>query len=248
MFSGLSAFWTTSSRFCSDVLQCGAWLQLLTLNYWAVSSFGRPWLCSQWRQFSNRKCVWVWHCTSSIFGSIVFAMQDQVVLYLYLRASGAYTCYFGRTSVFVWASSLQNLTVPHDFYSPLKCLCGTILLTLYSMVWDWRVSRALPMLFIGQSCSLSFRLLPFYIRLLSFYIRRLCGSMIFGLIGCKTVSPSLLNVRLFNNNKITCTMCRIASDGLQRDECCIIAGIHDKQNSFGWFTERWMLHHCLYPR
>ena len=30
---------------------------------------------------------------------------------------------------------------------PSLCPSGTILLTLYSMVWDWRVSRALPMLF-----------------------------------------------------------------------------------------------------
>ena len=28
-----------------------------------------------------------------------------------------------------------------------RCPSGTILLTPYSMVWDWRVSRALPMLF-----------------------------------------------------------------------------------------------------
>ena len=30
---------------------------------------------------------------------------------------------------------------------PSQCLCGMIMLTPYSMVWDWRVSRAGPMLF-----------------------------------------------------------------------------------------------------
>ena len=35
---------------------------------------------------------------------------------------------------------------PHDIYSPLS-VCGTILLTLYVMVWDWRVLRGGPMLF-----------------------------------------------------------------------------------------------------
>ena len=30
---------------------------------------------------------------------------------------------------------------------PSQCLCGTILLTLYSMVWAWWVLRAGPMLF-----------------------------------------------------------------------------------------------------
>ena len=37
-----------------------------------------------------------------------------------------------ETSVHLCASSLQNITVP--------CPSGTILLTPYSMVWDWRVS------------------------------------------------------------------------------------------------------------
>ena len=38
-------------------------------------------------------------------------------------------------------------TVPQDLYSPLmQCPCGTILQTLYSMVWDRRVSSAEKML------------------------------------------------------------------------------------------------------
>ena len=44
-------------------------------------------------------------------------------------------------------SSLQNHAVLQDLYSPSHCQCETILLTLYSMVWDLRVSRAAPMLF-----------------------------------------------------------------------------------------------------
>ena len=48
---------------------------------------------------------------------------------------------------------------------PGQCLCGTILVTPCSMVWDWRVSRAGPM----PSCSLIFYLLLFSISLLSFY-------------------------------------------------------------------------------
>ena len=35
-----------------------------------------------------------------------------------------------------------------------RCPSGTILLIPYSMVWDWRVSRAGPMLFIGLSYSI----------------------------------------------------------------------------------------------
>ena len=40
-------------------------------------------------------------------------------------------------------------------------LCGTILVTSYSMVWDWQVSRAGPMTFYLASCSLPFSLLLF---------------------------------------------------------------------------------------
>ena len=42
---------------------------------------------------------------------------------------------------------------------PCQHLCGTILVTPYSMVWDWRVSRAGPMSLYGPSCSLRFCLL-----------------------------------------------------------------------------------------
>ena len=35
---------------------------------------------------------------------------------------------------------------------PSQCPSGTILLTPYSMMWDWRVSRARPMRFIGLNC------------------------------------------------------------------------------------------------
>ena len=48
-------------------------------------------------------------------------------------------------------------------------LCGTILLTPCSMVWDWPVLRAGPMPFCWPSCSLTFRLLLFSLSLLSFY-------------------------------------------------------------------------------
>ena len=36
---------------------------------------------------------------------------------------------------------------------PSQCPSGMILLTAYSMVWDWRVSRA-GLFFIGLSCSI----------------------------------------------------------------------------------------------
>ena len=81
---------------------------------------------------------------------------------------------------------------------PSLCLCGPILLTNYSMVWDWRVLRARPILFWGGlSCSLHFCLLLFSLFLLSFGWYR--GAGVFGLMGCNLLSHSL-HCRLFNNN------------------------------------------------
>ena len=44
---------------------------------------------------------------------------------------------------------------------PSQCPNGTILLTLYSIVWEWRVSRAGPKLFYCP-CSIHFCLLLFF--------------------------------------------------------------------------------------
>ena len=52
---------------------------------------------------------------------------------------------------------------------PGQCLCGTILVTPCSMVWDWRVSRARSMPFYWPSCTVTFCLLLFSLSLLSFY-------------------------------------------------------------------------------
>ena len=46
---------------------------------------------------------------------------------------------------------------------PSQCLSGTFLLTPYSMVWDWRVSRAGPMLYhLPKLLYPSYCLLPFF--------------------------------------------------------------------------------------
>ena len=39
---------------------------------------------------------------------------------------------------------------------PFQYLCGTILVSPYSMLWDWLVSRAGPMSLYWPSCSLPF--------------------------------------------------------------------------------------------
>ena len=67
---------------------------------------------------------------------------------------------------------------------PSRCLSGTILLTPFSMVWDWRVSRAGPMLL-------------YWPKLIGWY----CGAGVFGLIWCTALSLSLALPTFFNNKK-----------------------------------------------
>ena len=52
---------------------------------------------------------------------------------------------------------------------PSQYLSGTIWLTPYLMVWDWRVSREGPMPFCWPSCSLLFCLQLFSLYLLFLY-------------------------------------------------------------------------------
>ena len=47
---------------------------------------------------------------------------------------------------------------------PSQCSCGMMLLTLYSMVWDWRVSRVGPMLLYWPKL-----LYPYYIYIVFYY-------------------------------------------------------------------------------
>ena len=63
------AFRVLSCPFWSTVRQCVARLTIHTLNYWTVQS-GVP--VSYW------VCIWVWHCISSICGSTVYAVSDEV--------------------------------------------------------------------------------------------------------------------------------------------------------------------------
>ena len=83
---------------------------------------------------------------------------------------------------------------------PSQCLSGTILLTLYSMVWDWRVSRAGPkLLYWPKLLYPYYSLLPFF-PFSSLSIGWHCGAGVFGLIGCIPLSLSLALPTFFTNN------------------------------------------------
>ena len=73
---------------------------------------------------------------------------------------------------------------------PLSVPCGMIMLIMYSMVWDWSVSKAGPMLIYLPKL-----LYPYlsYIFLFLFFlsIGWYCGAWIFLLIECRSLSLSL---------------------------------------------------------
>ena len=106
-----------------------------------------------------------------------------------------------RYIVYLCASSLQNLEVPQDFCFLSVSLRETILPTLYSMMYDWRVSRAGSMLIHCPKLLVPF--LSSNDSLLCFFlsIGWYCLSVVFGLIGCKSLSPrAVLPAFLYNNN------------------------------------------------
>ena len=123
------------------------------------------------------------------------------------RVTGYKRC-TGRTSVHLCPSSLQNLAVQKDFYYPIIVVSlWRILLTSFSMVWDWRVSRTKPMHFIGRSCSIPTIVFYYFsLSLLSIY-RLVLWGWVFGLIGCMSLSLSLSLPTFYNNNinKQECT-------------------------------------------
>ena len=118
----------------------------------------------------------MWPCTSSICGSIMYDVQDQVQpVAPSLWCSSFRMCLCGLHAT-LWShiGSLMRLLAAEPrsiagLLFPLQYLCRTILVTPYSMVWNWRVSKAGPMSLYWPSCSLPFCLILFSLSLLSFY-------------------------------------------------------------------------------
>ena len=87
-------------------------------------------------------------------------MQEFLKNFLLILGSVLYL-----VSTLLWTTSdnnyrrqrgIKNTVLPPRVLFPCQYLCGTILVTTCSMVWDWRVSRAGPMPFYWPSCSLAF--------------------------------------------------------------------------------------------
>ena len=88
---------------------------------------------------------------------------------------------------------------------PFQCPSGTILLTPYAMVWDWRVStfksRANAFLLAFAALSLLQSSTMFHFL---FFLSRgwYCGTGVFGLIGYISLSLSFALLTSFYNNNL----------------------------------------------
>ena len=140
------AFWVLACPFWSTVLLCSVRLPIDTLNYWTVQSVVPSFLLGvclsmtllivdQWRSCVCFTRSGVTRCT--------------LLMVLYLDRM----CQCGLYAV-LWShiGSLMHLLAAEPrstagLLFPSQCPFGTILLTLYSIVWDRLVSRAGPMFF-----------------------------------------------------------------------------------------------------
>ena len=73
---------------------------------------------------------------------------------------------------------------------PSLCPSGMILLTPYSMEWDWRVSRAWPMLSYWPNCSIPSMVFYYFSLSLQSVNRLVLYGWVFGLIRCISLSLS----------------------------------------------------------
>ena len=108
---------------------------------------------------------------------------------------------------------------PTGFLFPTQYLSGTIWFTRYSMVWDWRVSRAGPMPFCWPSCPLLFCLQLFSLSLLFLFLgdegiySNEYGSVL--LFQCRTNTLKLRWRQGFEDGAMDCLLCRGGEETLR---------------------------------
>ena len=168
--------------------------------------------------------------------SIMYAVYYQVkprcnlfmVLYLCPMSK------FGLHAVLWSHIGIPKLLLPAEPRSsaepllPSKCPCGRILLTLHSMVWDWRISRAVPMLIYWPKRLypfLSFTIFPFLFLLSNGWYFE---AGVFGLAGCRSLSPSLSLPTSFNNDDNNNNDNNPHHSRWQADCICAIQDINNK--------------------
>ena len=138
MLSGFCPAWP----FWSNILQCRARLQIHTQNYWTALSVGPI--------FAVRVCLSVTllfidmrqYCVCCIRSGVIRFWRFMVLYLCRVWQCGLHTVLWSHISILLGLLAAEpRSTAELLFHS--QCLCRAILLTLYSIVWEWRVkSRA----------------------------------------------------------------------------------------------------------
>ena len=111
----------------------------------------------------------LWQCCVCCTRSGVTRCTHFVALYLCLTCqSGLHEVLWSHIGILLRLPAAEPRSTAGLLF-PSQYLSGTIWLTPYSMVWDWRLSRAGPMPFCWPSCSLLFCLQLFSLSLLFLY-------------------------------------------------------------------------------
>ena len=149
-------------------------------NISIVSGVWAPGVGSSWTIYETQWCAFAYRKGLGTYDALFLHVPVWVT-------HGALVAHWYTFSILFFRSSPYCRT----FIFPSQCPCGMILLTLYSMLWDWQVSTAGQILFFGPERLypfLSFTIFPF---LFFLSIGWYCIVMVFGLIGCIYLSPSL---------------------------------------------------------
>ena len=138
--------------FWSTVLQCGARLPIHTLNYWIVLSVVPVFLTG--RVFE----CYIEHCRSVEVLCMLYKVRSNPMHPRYGALPSQYVPVGVHAVLWSHSGTLMRFLAaePHSSAGHLflnQYLCGTILVTSYSMVWHWRVSRAGSIIFYWPSCS-----------------------------------------------------------------------------------------------
>ena len=164
------------------------------------------------------------HCRSLAVLCILYIMRRNPMHPLYgalpilVCAREGYTGCFGLTLVYLYASSLQNLAVAQDFYSPFSILWNDLVDPVFDgVILAGFKSRANVSLLAQAAHSL----FVFYCFLFLFFlaIRWYCGTGVCGLKGRKSLSPSLA-LPIFIINIIIVIIIKTSSSSLSGKKFC----------------------------
>ena len=134
------------------------------------------------------------YCVCCIRSGVIWCTLSIVLYLCRMRQCGMHSVLWSQIGILMCLHAAKPRSTAGRLF-PSQCHCGTILLTLYSMVWDWRAARAWPMLFYWPKLLDSFlhsTVFPFL------SIGWYCGAGVFRLIGCKSLSLSLALPTSFN--------------------------------------------------